>query len=120
MLRRLLTPLLLCCALSACRNGKAHGPSVSGHKLDAAVGGEPDAQLAMNVIMTPDAAAPSVDPGSASVEAGPALQVRAPSIGLADSPAPGLHMLDQRLDGQPSTCAAVSGKQLCLQGGLSP
>jgi hypothetical protein len=84
MSRRLLTPFLLCCALSACRNGKAHGACdadgtcqpVTNQKSDAAVGGEPDAQIATNEVTIDAAVAAPVD--------------------------------------------AVSGKQLCLQGGISP
>src|SRR4051812_24855379 len=78
MSQRLLTPLLLAWALSACRNGEKHGtcdnvvcpvelecragtcrPAPS-RIPDAAVSGEPDAQLATNEVTTiVDAAMPS-------------------------------------------------------------
>jgi hypothetical protein len=84
---------------------------------DAAPSGEPDAQLATNEVTTiVDAAVPSVEAGLAA----PVYRMRGASIGLADSPASGLHMIDQRLNGLPKACAAVSGRQLCLRGGLTP
>lgn len=142
-----------CWMLSACKNGRELGPCASVHcpiglecqdgkclpvvRHDAAVSGEPDAQLATNEI--PDGTLPAVDagtkpvlvdagamqpeaavPDAAQPDAAPVYRMQGAALGLPDSRPSGLRMIEQRLGRPRSSCAAVSGSQLCIHGGIGP
>lgn len=106
-------------------------------RLDATVSGEPDAQLAPNqipVLPAPDASVKptTVDASVAQPEAAvpdaaqpdaaptPVYRMQGASLALPDSRPSGLRMIDQRLDRNPIGCAAISGSQLCITGGIAP